>query len=172
MTITSAATSVNKSKPPAIVNLIKKINGFHDGQRILDYGCGKYPEVTERAIMEDYDVIYSGYDPHNRNSEENNEALKRFRKADVVLLSNVLNVLQHKAVQAATVIKAYQELAMGGTLYITVYEGDKSGSGRVTKKDCWQENRKTEDYMDMLRDIFPHTERKGKLIIVYKTKEI
>ena len=41
----------------------------------------------------------------------------------------------------------------GEKLYITVYDGDRSGIGRITKTDkngsaaCWQENRKYKDYI-------------------------
>lgn len=174
-TITSAATSINKNKPPAIVKLVEKLGGFKRGQSVFDYGCGKYPEVTEKAIKSKTRVSYAGYDTYNRTQEENDKAHRAIPDgcAHVVLLSNVLNVIHPVAIQAVTVVKANRKLRIGGTLYITVYEGDKSGSGRETKKDCWQENRKTEDYMKMIQDIFgkENVTRKGKLIIARKTEE-
>jgi len=176
MTITSANTSINKTKPPAIVKLVEKIGGFKRGQSVFDYGCGKYPDVTEKAIQGKTRVRYAGYDLYNRTQEENDKACREIPEgcAHVVLLSNVLNVIHPRAIQAVTAIRAQEKLRIGGTLYITVYEGDKSGSGRMTKEDCWQENRKTEDYMPMLRDIFgeENVTRKGKLIIAQKTKEL
>jgi hypothetical protein len=37
-------------------------------------------------------------------------------------------------------------------VYITVYEGDKSGVGRETKKDCWQRNERLYVYLEKFND--------------------
>ena len=31
--------------------------------------------------------------------------------------------------------------------FFKIYEGNKSGVGKQTKKDCWQRNQKTKDYL-------------------------
>ena len=31
--------------------------------------------------------------------------------------------------------------------FFKIYEGNKSGIGKQTKKDCWQRNQKTKDYL-------------------------
>jgi hypothetical protein len=173
MTVTSANTSINKTRAPAIVKLVEKIDGFQPGQTVLDWGCGKYPEVTEKAL-EKHRLNYAGYDPYNRTRDENLNCWASFYKADVVLMSNVLNVIPKVAIQTLTVLQAHKALKMGGKLYTTVYEGDKSGQGRETKPGCWQENKKTSEYVTLLKKIFGQmaVQRKGKLIIVKKVEEI
>lgn len=51
-------------------------------------------------------------------------------------------------------------------LLITVYEGDRSGTGRQTAADSWQENRRTADYMDEIASALPgwNVARFGRLI--------
>ena len=173
MTITSKNTSINKTKAPSIVRLVNKLGGFRTGQKVFDYGCGKYPETTEQAITDNHDLIYSGYDPYNRTQEENSKAHKIIPDgyAHVVLMSNVLNVIHPVAMQAVAVCQAHRKLKLGGILYVTVYEGDKSGNGKRTKTDCWQENKKTTDYIPMIQDIFGNCERKGKLLIACKRSQ-
>jgi len=43
--ITSANTSINKTKPPAIIKLVDQTEGWKKEARVLDLGCGKYPEL-------------------------------------------------------------------------------------------------------------------------------
>ena len=35
----------------------------------------------------------------------------------------------------------------GAAVMVTVYEGDKSGAGRVTKADCYQRNERIGEYL-------------------------
>jgi hypothetical protein len=172
MTITSANTSINKDRPPAIVKLVEKHGGWQGGNLHLDYGCGKYPEVFAKAIKR-FGVHYVGADPFNC-SEEHNEntwrAVEENDGADSASLSNVLNVIKAEASRKRTLKRVWYALRLGGRLYITVYEGDRSGRGRKTKKDCWQENRKTADYVREVEKVFGkgNVERKGKLIIAMR----
>jgi len=171
-TITSANTSINKTKAPAIVKLVEKVNGFHDGQHVFDFGCGKYPETTKAAILDNYDLIYAGFDPYNRTSNENSRAsfLIPMQHANVVLCSNVLNVIQKSGDRRVSLVLMRNRLQKGGILYLTVYEGNKSGKGKKTKEDCWQENRPTQDYVQEIENVFGkgNVTRKGKLIIATK----
>ena len=41
-------------------------------------------------------------------------------------------------------------------VYVTVYEGDKSGVGRETKKDCWQRNEQLIFYLSKFNDYIKH----------------
>lgn len=56
------------------------------------------------------------------------------------------------------------------TVLITVYEGDRSGTGRQTAADSWQENRATADYMKEIAAALPGwvVSRFGKLIKIEK----
>ena len=51
-------------------------------------------------------------------------------------------------------------------ILITVYEGNKSGVGKQTSADSWQENRCTADYVNEIKSVLPewNVVRFGKLI--------
>ena len=135
---TSANTSINSKKLPRIYNLVsERING---NQTVIDYGCGKY--------FDNYNLPdnYVGYDPYNK---PNDELLNK--KYDIALCSNVLNVIMEKDVRSS-LLRKLKDLA--STVFITVYEGDKSGNGKISKNDCYQLNRKRCDYIPELVDVF------------------
>jgi len=133
---TSRNTSINSRKLPMIYNRAAK----HITGKVLDYGCGKYTAlIAEHAKKNGF--AWSGYDKYNQTAEQNAHA---FRKADIVISSNVLNVIKEQEVRAEVLQKMAKR---GNKLLITVYEGDKSGKGRRSQADCWQENRKTADYL-------------------------
>lgn len=133
---TSANTSINCKKIPAVYTKAAK----HITGKVLDYGCGKYTALI-KAHAEKNGFQWSGYDKFNQTAEQNAHA---FRKADVVISSNVLNVIAESDVRKDVLEKMARR---GNKLLITVYEGDKSGKGRRSQADCWQENRKTADYL-------------------------
>ena len=134
---TSANTSINKRVPA----LFKKVQ-WKEGTVNLDYGCGKYPEYA-RDYVTARGVVNMAYDPYNYRKTE--DVWFKFRY-DTVTLSNVLNVIESKEARRMVLLTCLDVLKVGGKLYITVYEGDKSGVGRETKKDCWQENRLLKEY--------------------------
>ena len=135
---TSANTSINSTKVPALFRKIRWIAGT----RNLDWGGGKYDTATE--YLKQYGVQNVIYDPFNRSDEENHAALAG--TYDTVTLSNVLNVIAERDVRIEAVQGALDHLKPGGRLYISVYEGNHSGVGRRTKPDCWQCNRPLTDY--------------------------
>ena len=169
MTITSAETSINKRRP-AVCGLVR----LEAGQVVYDHGCGKYPQYVQEWA-ESQGCEYYGFDPYHSTPAD---AVKRiglvFRGgADVVLLSNVLNVISTAESRAACLMAAAYYMKEGGRLCVTVYEGDGKGTGCVTKRDkagnaiCWQENRKTADYVEEIQAALPtlKVSRRGKLII-------
>lgn len=135
---TSANTSINSKKLPSIYRLVS--NRITEKDTVIDYGCGKF--------FDNYnlDQRFSGYDPYNR---PNNELLNR--KYDIALCSNVLNVIMEKE-QRIDVLRKLKKLA--GKVFITVYEGNGSGVGKVSKDDCYQLNRKRGDYTPELVEVF------------------
>lgn len=133
---TSRNTSINSKKLPAVYNRAEK----HIHGKVLDYGCGKYTALIE-AHAKAHGFAWTGYDKFNQTAQHNAHT---FRKADVVISSNVLNVIKEKEVRADVLQKMAKR---GNKLLIMVYEGDKSGKGRRSQADCWQENRKTADYL-------------------------
>lgn len=144
---TSAATSINKNRLPAIYNKIT----FESGENVLDYGCGKYTEHI-KAFMENKGVCWFGYDPFNQTASYNfNELLGVNRVTlDRVILSNVLNVIDDIET-ILRVVRVAKNFCPRKGVFITVYEGNKSGVGSVTKFDCYQRNARKEWYIDLLK---------------------
>lgn len=140
--VTSANTSVNK-RVPALFNKLTKYDYIGSVGTMLDYGCGKYPDYVKSWGKQNGIFVYS-YDKYNF---PNNNA-KKYNCYDAVALSNVLNVIQYSQDRRAVLIECKKCLVSDCRLFITVYEGDKTGNGRITRFDCWQENRLLSTYLD------------------------
>ena len=147
-TYTSANTSINKGKLPAVYSKVdfEAMARLLNVRTILDYGCGKYNNGKE--YIEGMGLEWLGYDPYNRTEEENREACTCV--SDVVICSNVLNVIDsEEAIQAIVDSLTGMEIPY----FFTIYEGNGSGIGCPTKGDCYQRNEKTKDYLRF----FPET---------------
>ena len=153
----SANTSINSKKLPAIYNLRKE---DLKGKKIIDIGGGKYDIAKDWAKENNAHVNI--YDRYNRSEEENRRALDE-ENYEVAIISNVLNVIYESEIRCDLVRLATEKAPI---IYITVYEGNKTGIGMMSKKRCWQENRKTDDYMEEIRSYVPGMEvtRNGKVI--------
>ena len=149
--VTSANTSLNQ-----IPSVWKSID-YENVERILDYGCGKYDKFKE--FIESKGIEYFGYDKYNRSDEENYNALHSC--PDLIVCANVLNVIDntYEIFEILEFISTYNK-----PVVFSIYEGDKSGVGRVTKKDCYQRNQKTKDYVMMIELFFSKVKRKGNVI--------
>lgn len=156
----SAATSINSNKLPAIYKMVN----FEPGKVYLDFGGGKFDNGV--YFVKDKGATLLVYDPYNRSDEHNKQVLAELKEnggADVGLNSNVLNVIKEPEARLAVLRNLKRMVKPGGDIYITVYEGTGKGNGGPTKAG-YQLNRKTEGYMDEVRQIFPDAQRKGKLI--------
>ena len=159
--ISSANTSINSSKLPAIFRLVK----FEPDTLNLDYGGGKFDNAAEYLAQQN--VTNLVYDPYNRSTQHNAEVLQKVRKnggADTITISNVLNVIAEPEARLTVLRNAKKLVKPGGNVYITVYEGNKSGEGTETKSG-YQLNKSTADYIDEIASVFSTVNRKGKLII-------
>lgn len=164
--ITSKNTSINSKKLPAIYNRLnweELLREWADKTRfestpiVLDIGCGRYTDHIEHFLATK-GFIYKGYDPFWKSEEENKKclALKPF----IVICSNVLNVIKDKEVY-----RNIQSLARSfhyrdkfyreqpSFFFITVYEGDRSYIGQITKKDCYQRNLPLNAYLYNVNDV-------------------
>ena len=159
-TYTSAATSINSAKLPAVFKKlpVKPV-------ALLDYGCGKYTDHIRAALP---GVAYIPYDKYNQSAAVNRRAgtyVRSFQAAGVavdVVCSNVLNVIAEDAIIESIAADIRRIIAGGGSAYITVYEGNRSGAGRQTGPDQYQRNEKLSAYLRF----FPGAEiHKGMIIV-------
>lgn len=156
----SAATSINSNKLPAIYKMVS----FEPGKVYLDFGGGKFDNGI--YFVKDKGATLLVYDPYNRSDEHNKQVLAELKEnggADAGLNSNVLNVIKEPEARLAVLKNLKRMVKPGGDIYITVYEGTGKGNEGPTKAG-YQLNKKTEGYMDEVRQIFPDAQRKGKLI--------
>lgn len=149
-TITSEKTSIST------INRIFKLlpnMGYKKETLILDYGCGKYNQNKEEAEKNGY--IWLGFDPYNRSQKDNFKTLTRLinEKPDVVVCNNVLNVIYEDKVIQNVLNTIYNYSDDNTDIYITIYEGNKSGIGMKTIKG-YQRNCKVNTYTDIISEWF------------------
>ena len=149
-TYTSANTSVNSKRLPAIY---KKIDWYRIKNRygdlvVLDIGAGKYTQHIKEYI-ESKGGEYIPYDPYNLSAEDNLYASVNFDRANVIICSNVFNVIKETDV----IYDLHEMITKYNVPYfISVYEGDRSWIGHETKKGCWQRNETIDAYLINCRE--------------------
>lgn len=140
-TYTSANTSINSTKLPAVYSKVT----FAPDMAVLDYGCGRYTDHL-KTFCEGFGATWSGFDPFNYPTNIDGKTF------DLVLCSNVLNVIDSdRAVYH--VARSLAEKTRTACV-VTVYEGDRSGNGRPTKDDCYQRNERLNAYVRFLEPYF------------------
>lgn len=154
---TSANTSVNGNKLPKIFKLAADfLSDTIERKHVnLDFGGGKFDNATEYLAQRG--VTNLVYDPFNRSEEHNQKVLEQVKArggADTITCSNVLNVIDDNVTMYNVINQCAHLVARGGSVFFTVYEGDKSGIGRQTKKDCYQRNKPLSDYYDIIHHYF------------------
>jgi len=166
-TYTSKSTSINKDKLPAVYGKAS----FRSGM-VMDYGAGRYTEHI-RNHVNGLHKTYLPYDPYNLPEERNAatativcNAMAMHVPVDVVC-SNVLNVIDDD--NTVRKIAGHIEqivTASGGSGYVTVYEGNRSGEGRQTGKDSYQRNEPLRSYLKY----FSNATVKNGMIVVAPEK--
>lgn len=150
-TFTSSATSINSTKLPAVFR-----KAALSAPVVFDYGCGKYTDHIRSAIP---DKDYLPFDPFNQSDDVNRNSygsllhyISTGNRVDVVC-SNVLNVIDDdKVIEQIAGVISWIVSRSGGTAYITVYEGDRTGNGRQTGSDQYQRNAPLRDYLRFFRN--------------------
>lgn len=127
----SAGTSVNSTKLPAVYN---KIN--FAAMRVIDYGCGKYTKHLAEYATKQGAINWTGCDKYNQPKS-------KYLPSDLAICSNVLNVIAENEI----VKQIVSDLSQSRYYVVTVYEGNKSGVGKQSKKDCYQRNKKLKEYL-------------------------
>ena len=150
---TSAETSVNTTKLPFLFSHLESLIGKAEkpDHFILDIGCGK--ETTHiRDKVESLGWGYIGYDPYNQ--DEDGQSIARIAMSvfpiSIATLSNVVNVIDDDE-SMIEAIKFGISHAVSHVALVTIYEGDGSGVGKVTKNDCYQRNMKRKDYLPLFK---------------------
>ena len=139
----SAYTSVNKDKVPVLFTQAVGFGIVYAGQTVLDYGCGRWPEVARDYLISQGVDHVDSWDP-NWFPDADYVPVEGY---DVVCVSNVLNVIPAKLDRLIALKAAWEALKPGGVMLVTVYEADGSGASGPSKEGCWQERRKLNSYI-------------------------
>lgn len=148
---TSADTSINTKQLPAIYSKLESLVGKAQkpNHSILDIGCGKETSHIQKKCRE-LGWEYIGYDPYNQTEAQNSMAMlaAAIFPVSFAILSNVVNVIDDDQAMLDA-IKMGINNSIARLAFVTIYEGDRTGVGRVTKRDCYQRNMKRKDYLPL-----------------------
>lgn len=159
----SSDTSINSGKLPTVYSKLE----FPIGCTALNYGGGKFDNTIEFGNTNGFtDLIF---DPFNRTVEWNSKIIATVYKngVDLAVLSNVLNVIKEVDVRGFVLSVLANTLGENKPLFITVYEGDRTGYGRQTSKSAWQENRKLKEYLAEVQKHFTHVKTRYNTIVAW-----
>lgn len=174
-TITSEKTALRQlpalHKSETVVNAIKAYVQQGKYPLILDYGAGKSAELAKNWFAP-IGGSYTAYDPYNIPGSSTALAIMDY---DIVLCSNVLNVINDIDAMRHAIRNILFHLAHDGTAFFKVYEGNKSCIGQRTAKG-WQQNKPTEYYYWKIYEEAQNfhnvsVKKHGKIIIVSRTDD-
>lgn len=165
-TYTSARTSVNSGRLPAAYKKAALSAPF-----VFDYGCGRYTDHIADA-MRKQGRVFLPYDPYNQTYETNKSSMRclgvciKHRIPVDVICSNVLNVIDDDfEIRSILTILCSIAWSTGGSVYVTVYEGNRSGIGCQTGPDQYQRNESLREYLKYFPYISTPEIRNGMIII-------
>jgi hypothetical protein len=125
------------------------VANYAPGTRVLDYGCGRYQTGMDYLRHRGFEVV--GIDPHalpEAVNDHNEQVVRQgWERAQIVLVSNVLNVIPDYEDRCEALRRALSFVRRPGLVLVTVYEGSRDGVSGETR-DGWQENRSTGSYLD------------------------
>lgn len=174
---TSKSTSINSNKVPSVfttlTNKADKLGIELKNSIVLDSGCGSFPQIISDHLKK-YGATYAGRDPFNQPESVNAEFIPTANKAitdgktRVFSSSNVLNVICAAEFRTAYLETIADVMKPGEKVYITVYEGNRSGVAGPSGEDSWQENRKYKTYIPEIAPHFSEVTTKYGMIIATK----
>jgi len=149
---------------PVVAQLLFELvrsRNLKKGDEVLDVGAGRFDLGKE--YLNSRGIVSIPYDPYNRTEEENQRALDVAIRGDVdaCLCSNVLNVVRDPVHRAHVVWLCAQSVRFTGgksSAWFAIWEGTKSGKGKLYAGDMWQENRKASTYLKEIRPYFHYVE--------------
>lgn len=163
----------SKDTSISTINKIYKeiVEKYESESIILDFGCGKYDRNKEFAEKNGF--RWYGIDPFNR-TEEYNEFSRNAMKIltpDIIVCNNVINVIKENDIIMNVLGILYDFASDETDIYITIYEGDKSGIGKVTSKG-YQRNQKRDEYKDFILEVFDVIDIVGSNILKCRKVEM
>ncbi|CAH0543011.1 hypothetical protein [Vibrio marisflavi] len=143
---------ISRKQVPASARLLPALApNWGYANHFLNYGCGKYPELTEHYLNNRFMQIQSvtNYDPNSHAEGVVNDIneLKNQRYC-VALCANVLNVCEDLEAVLADLAQIDFDCCV-----IQIYEGDRTGVGKPTR-DGYQRNEVVADYVHAIRSNF------------------
>lgn len=155
----SAATSLNQV--PRALTLLDREGVWNDVTSALDLGAGKYD--ASKNYLSARNVSLFRYDPYNLPDEVNTAALAS-GKHEIVLLSNVLNVIKEKSARDDLIKLAKQHVSPTGQLVVQVYSGTNDGKPKRTGIDQYQLNQPLAYYASEIKKHFNKVDLTGGII--------
>lgn len=144
------------------------------GAKVLDYGAGLSHNKAHDYVMQNGAASYDWYDP-NWNSVKGNAYALMSAPFDVILCSNVINVIDDVSVIKDAIGVMLSLLKRDhdgiGVACFTVYEGNKTNIGKPTR-DGYQRNETTSRAFDLItqlaQEFLPDVKatRKGRVLMM------
>jgi hypothetical protein len=163
----SAKTSLKQI--PAGFKIIDKHFGWQPNTINFDIGGGKYDLMTEALKEKGVDNLI--FDPYNRSQKHNDDVLKACRLfgANTVTIFNVLNVIEDYKIQIAVLNLALEAVRDSGMVFIrSTYKNPAKKSG-ITKSGTFQHYLTQNDYLEIVKKVFPNAKLKHGIIYATKT---
>jgi len=163
----SAKTSIKQL--PAGFNIVDKYFTWYQGTTNLDIGGGKYDLMTEK--LKEKGVTNLVYDPYNRSMVHNADVIHTVLKIKGVhstTIFNVLNVIEEHDAQIEAIKLAFHSLKKGGIVFVrSTYKNRAKVSG-VTKSGTFQHYKTQEEYLEIVKEVFPEAKLKFGIIYAHK----
>ena len=153
---------------PAGFKIVHKYFGWEENTLNLDIGGGKYDLMTDR--LKELGVRNLVYDPYNRTTVHNIRVINELVENDVdtVTIFNVLNVIKEREIQLHLLKLGFSALKKSGMIFVrSTYKNPNKASG-VTKSGTLQHYLTQEQYLEIVKEVFPNAELKYG--IIYATK--
>lgn len=90
---------------------------------------------------------------------------------NIIVCNNVINVIKENDIIMNVLGILYDFASDETDIYITIYEGDKSGIGKVTSKG-YQRNQKRDEYKDFILEVFDVIDIVGSNILKCRKVEM
>jgi len=164
---TSAKTSLKQI--PAGFKIVDKYFTWYQGTVNLDIGGGKYDLMTE--ALKEKGVTNLVYDPYNRSMKHNVDVVNtviRIKGVHTATIFNVLNVIKERENQTAVIRLAFDSLKKGGIVFVrSTYKNPAKVSG-VTKSGTFQHYLTQQEYLEIVKEVFPEAKLKFGIIYAHK----